>query len=393
VAATDKHARTEDPTPKRKREARANGQVARSPDVGGWALVLLGVFLLPWFFNQAKARMLGVLTMATYVGRHPTTPGALVVLEAGLKALLLTVAPLGGIFVLVAIVANLAQIGRTFSFKAARPKLSRISPKQGLTRLLSARNGVQLLKQLVKLLVLVGVGYKTIVAVIHEMANARVVSLLPVVAATASSIVSFVRVLSLLGLAIGIVDFLYQRRKLKESLKMTKEEVKEERKSAEGDPHVKGEMRKRMYSLARSRVLAAVANADVVVTNPTHFAVALAYDPKRSSAPRVVAKGADLLAARIRAQAEACFVPIVEDPPLARYLFAICEVDGQIPPEIYVAVARLLAFIYSLPASLRGVGVHHFGSSIVPSKPEALALLREPRRTKATAVLTGTGGR
>lgn len=393
MAAQDKHSRTEEPTPKRKKEARGNGQVARSPDVAGWAAMALAVSLLPWFFNLTKGRILGVLTMATQVGRHPSTAGALKVLQAGLEVILVTVGPLGGIFALLAIVTTIAQTGRTFSFKAAKPKLSRVSPKEGIKRLFSAQNGMQLAKQTVKLLLLVGVGYQAIVGIIHEMVGTRPVSLLPVLDATASNILSFVRILSLLGLAVGITDFLYQRRKLNQDMKMTKEEVKEESKQSEGDPFVKGAMKRRMYSLARSRVLVAIRNADVLVTNPTHYAVALQYQAGRSSAPRVVAKGADLLAARIRKEAASHSVPIVEDPPLARYLYAICEVDTPIPPEIYVAVARLLAFVYGLPASIRGVGVHHAGSSIVPREPEALASLSDSQRARVTAVLAGTGGR
>lgn len=393
MAAPDKHSRTEKPTPKRRKEARGRGQVARSPDVSGWAAVAVASFLAPWYFHGAEGRIVGVLAQASQVGRHPSPQGALVVLEAGLRVVLLTVGPLGAIFALLAVVASLAQTGRSFSFKAARPKLSRISPKAGIQRLFSSQNGVQLLKQIVKLALLVGVGYQAVNGLVHELLGTRPVSLLPLLAATASGILSFVRILSLLGLLIGLADFGFQRHKMQQSLKMTKEEVKEERKSAEGDPHVKAMVRKRMYSLARSRAIAAVRTADVVLTNPTHYAVALQYDKGRANAPRLVAKGADLLAKRIREEAATSAVPVVEDPPLARYLYAICEVDEQIPAEIYLAVARILAFVYSLPAAMRGVGVHHLGGSVVPNEPAAMARLSGPQRERVTAVLAGTGGR
>ena len=390
MPAQDKHQRTEAPTPKRRREARQRGQVARSVDVAGWAGVAVSSFLVPWFLRLVTGQVLAVLHQATGVFARPTPQAALRVLESGLKVILVSIAPLGGILALVAIVANIAQTGRAFSFQAARPKLSRISPREGIRRLVSPQNGVQLLKQLVKLLLLVGVGYQAIAGIVHEMVDARPVSLLPILAVTGANVLSFIRILSLLGLAVGLVDFVYQRRKLNDQLKMTKQEVKEESKAAEGDPHLKGMVRKRMYQIARTQMLAAVRTADVVVTNPTHYAVALRYDATRSAAPRVVAKGSDQLAQRIREEAATSEIPVVEDPPLARYLYAVCDVDETIPGEIFVAVARLLAFVYSLPATLRGVGVHHLGASILPAEPAALAKLRDGQRARAEAVLAGT---
>lgn len=389
MAQEDKHQKTEKPTPKRKKEAREKGQVARSMDVAAWAGTVVASFLMPWFLHLVSGKILGVLAQATQVGRHPTPQGALLVLEAGLKVVLLTVGPLGAAMALVGIVANVAQTGRAFSLKAARPKLSRISPRAGIRNLFSPQNGMALVKQVVKLLLLVGVAYQAINQIIHEMVGLRPVSLLPLLAATAQSVLSFVRIVSLLGLVVGLADFFYQRHKLLQGMKMTKHEVKEESKAAEGDPHVKGMIRKRMYQIARSQLLAAVHNADVVVTNPTHYAVALRYEAGRSAAPRVVAKGADLLAKRIREEAATCEIPVVEDPPLARYLYAVCDVDEAIPAEIFAAVARLLAFVYSLPANLRGVGVHHLGGSILPAEPAALARLTEAQQTRARTVLSG----
>lgn len=389
----DKHSRTEPPTPKRKKEARKEGRVARSPDLAGWAAIAAGAFLLPWYLGVGERNILGILAQATHVGRHPTTQGALAVLDAGLKTVLVTVGPLGAIFALLAIVANLAQTGRSFSLAVAKPKLSHVSPKAGIKKIVSPQNGVELLKQVVKLTLLVGVGYQALDGLTHELVGSRPVSLLPLLHATGASILSFVRVLALLGILVGFADFLYQRHSLKESLKMTKQEVKEEMRQSEGDPHVKGEIKSRMYRQLRQKAVAGVRRADVVITNPTHYAVALQYDQGRSAAPRVVAKGADLLAQRIRDEAAACEVPVVEDPPLARYLYAVCGVDDPIPAEIYVAVARLLAFVYSLPATVRAVGVHRAGASIVPSEPAALAGLREHQRERIRAVLAGTGGR
>lgn len=387
--AADKHAKTEKPTPKRKKEARQNGQVPRSPDVSSWAAALIGSFVLPLFFSSAKGRILAVTSQAVDVMGNPSASGALRTLSAGLRAVLLTAGPLAGGFALLAIVANIAQTGRTFSFKAAQPKFNHLSPIAGFKRLFSPQSGLQLARQVLKLGALTGIGYEAMSGLMHEVINAQPVSLLPLLSVTASSLFSFIRIVSLLGLIIGLADYGVQRHRINQSMKMTKEEVKQEHRNQEGDPYMKGHLRKRMYQIARSKAIRNVRQADVVVTNPTHYAVALAYDAGRSMAPRVVAKGSDRLAARIREEAATFAVPIVEDPPLARYLYAVCDLDAPIPNEIYVAVARILAFVYSLPPTVRAAMVHRPVHSVVPAQPEAMAKLSEEQRQKVAAVLAG----
>ncbi len=392
MALEDKHSRTEPPTPKRKREARQRGQVARSPEVAGWASALAASFLLPWLFRTGEHHVLDVVAQAADVMRHPTVPGAAEVLGAGLRAVIDVVWPIGAVFVALAVVANLAQVGRSFSLKAARPRLSRISPKSGVRNLVGPQMLLQLAKQTIKVLLLGVIGYQSVDALYHAVAGDRPVGLAPILAYTVGSLLRVVRVVSGVSLAVGLAEFAYQKRHLAQSLKMTKVEVKEEAKSSEGDPHVRGEVRRRGYLIARSKMLASVRSADVVVTNPTHYAVALEYRPGTGSAPRVVAKGAGALARAIRDRAAESEVPIVEDPPLARYLYATCEVDQQIPTEIYLAVARLLAFVYALPAPARTSMVHRPARSELPSELEALTGLASGRRRRAEQVLAGTVG-
>lgn len=389
MPAQDKHAKTEPATPKRKKEARDRGQVARSPDVSGWASVLAGTFLLPWMFGQAEKRVLGVVGQGANVMAHPTPQGAFAVLSGGLRSVVYVIVPIAGIFAVLAIVTNVAQVGRSFSFKAARPQLTRLSPKSGFKRLFGTQTLVQLGKQVVKLLLLVGVGYSSIHGLYAEVTGAQPVGLGPILGATASSIIGFVRIVALVSILVGIAEFAFQKKQLQTSLKMTKHEVKDEAKSQEGDPTMKGELRKRMYVIARSRALAAVRSADVVVTNPTHFAVALQYRPGSGGAPKVVAKGADTLARHMRERAVEAEVPIVEDPPLARYLYAVCEVDQQIPAEIYTAVAKLLAFVYALPAMTRTAVVHHVAASHIPDVATTLESLPVATRLRARAILAG----
>jgi flagellar biosynthetic protein FlhB len=390
VASEDKHAKTEKPTPKRRKEARDEGRVARSPDISGWAATLVATFVIPKVFGETEGRVLGVVAQAQDVMSHPTTAGAFGALTAGLRTVLIVAIPLGIVSLVLALVTNIAQVGRSMSLKAARPKFSRINPKSGIQHLVGTQMLEQLAKQTLKLAVLGIVGYLSISKLMHSVTGAQPVGLAPMLGATAASILSFVRIIALIGVLIGVGDFAFQKHKLVQSMKMTKQEVKDEAKQSDGDPTMKGQLKRRMYQIARSRALAAVRTADVVVTNPTHYAVALQYQPGSGGAPRVVAKGSDALARAMREKALEAEVPIVEDPPLARYLFAVCEVDQQIPGEIYVAVAKLLAFVYALPSTIRSGMVHRYAPSQLPTTLEALAALPGARRERAQAVLAGS---
>ena len=366
MAASDKHARTEKPTQKRRKEARAEGRVARSPELGGWLAMLLATALAPRLLSMAYGRLVRVLTMAVGVISHPTTAGAVSMLEAGLKTVLVYVAIMGGAFMALGVLVGVAQAGRAVSLRAARPQFRRVSPKAGLQRLFAGRALWELAKQVAKLLVLVVLAFFSLHSLIDALGPTSPVSLRPALEYTGSSIVSFVRMVALVGLFIAGADLLYQRHRLSQSLKMTKQEVKDEHKAQEGDPTVKAQLRRRQRVIARSKMIGAVKTADVVVANPTHVCVALVYDPARGSAPRVVAKGVDVLALRIREVAATYNVPVIEDPPLARYLYAVCEIEEQVPPAVYVAVARLIAFVYTLAPATRGVGVHRRPHSVVP---------------------------
>lgn len=351
--------RTEKATPKRKKEARRKGQVAKSPDVAGWLVVLVGSMLLPALFSSADSKVKALFAQAMSVVSAPTSAAALGVLEKGLGDVLTIVLPIVGAFAAVGVAANVAQSGLAISFKAAAPKWDHLNPIAGFKRLVSVQSLWTLAKQVAKLGVLVGVAYGAVSTLDRQLMGTRPVDMAPVVAYTGARMLSLVREVAALGLVLGVADYAWQRHRLQKSLKMTKHEVKEENRQSEGDPHLRGEMRKKQYRMSRMRMMAAVAHADVVVVNPTHFAVALRYEPERGAAPVVVAKGVDELAARIREEAAGHKVPIVEDPPLARAVYAACDLDAPIPAELYVAVARLLAFVFTLPPVLRSAGFAH----------------------------------
>lgn len=392
MAAGDKYSRTEPPTPKRRREAREEGRVARSPEIGGWLAVLVGSLLLPWLFSTARSRVLDVTGSAVNVMAHPTAGGALAVLGGGLQQFFLYVVAAGGAFMAIGVVASLAQVGRAASLKAARPRLSRLNPKDGFARLFSPKAGWEVAKELLKLGLLAVLGYSSLKGLIMSVGGKAPVSLAPVLGYAGSSMLTMMRTVAIIGLGLGLADYAVQRHRLNTSLKMTKQEVKDERRQQEGDPMVKVRLRRHQYAIARSRIMAAVKTADVVVTNPTHFAVALQYDPRRGGAPRVVAKGVDLLAARIREEAARQGVPVVEDPPLARYLHAVCEVEQQVPVAVYVAVARLIAFVYSLSPAARAIGVHRRPWSLVPEVDPASVRRRGAAVPRAPAAAIGVPG-
>ena len=371
MAAGDRWARTEPPTEKRKKKAREDGQVARSPDVGAWAAMLAGSLLAPFILSEARVRVLGITSNVIRVASHPTSAGALDVVGSALGQFLSYVAVIGGAFMAVALAVGVLQVGRSFSVKAARPRFSRVNPVTGLKSRFSTQTLWELVKQVLKLAILGMLGFFSLHSLMLTVASKSPVTLAPLLDYAGSSILGFVRTAAVLGIALGAADYAFRRHRHNQSLKMTKQEVRDEHRQHTGDPHMRAHMRRRQYSIARSRTIASVRTADVVVTNPTHVAVALQYDPARANAPRLVAKGTDFLAQRMKEEAARCGIPLVEDPPLARYLHATCEVDDVVPEEIYLAVAQLLAFVYRMPKSLRGVGVRSRPHSAVPKTGEA----------------------
>ncbi len=354
-----KNDRTEKPTPKRRKKARREGRVSKSPDVSAWLIALVGTMIIPTLFKSADQRLVGLLGQSANVIANPTSPGALGVLISGLDDAAALILPVVGAFAVVGLAAGVAQTGGLFSLHAAAPKWNKLNPFTGFKNLFSTQSVWQLGKQLVKLGALVGLAYTTILGLSHTLVGSQPAQMTPMLSYAGSTLLGLTRDISAVALVLGLGDYAWQRRKLQKSLKMTKQEVKDENKDAEGNPTVKGHVRRRMQGLSRSRMMAAVAGADVIVVNPTHYAVALRYDPQRGGTPVVVAKGTDELAQRIRAEGITHRVPVVEDPPLARAIHATCEVDDAIPPELFLAVARLLAFVFTLPPVVRSAGLVH----------------------------------
>ncbi|MGC8668588.1 MAG: flagellar biosynthesis protein FlhB [Chthonomonadales bacterium] len=347
--------RTEAATPRKRQELRRQGRVSKSQDLVSM-IVFVGVLLCIRWAGSNAAQRLVVFTRSSFLGLSAPsiTPQTLPELASRATMLMLSViGPVIAIALFLGVAANVLQTGVVLSGQPLVPDFTRINPLAGARRFLSGRGVVELAKSLAKIGVIAWLAYSTIAggyADLLQCSRADVQTMLSVVG---SLLFRVVLRISLLLLVLAALDYAYQRWSFERSIRMTRQEVREEVKNQEGNPQVKSRIRARMRQLARRRMMAEVPKADVVITNPTHYAVALRYDAQAMNAPQVVAKGAGAVAQKIRELAETNGVPIVENPPLARGLFKSVEIGQEIPSTFYAAVAEVLAFIYRLDSSRR----------------------------------------
>ncbi len=350
--------KTEAPTPRRVQEARDEGNIPRSQDLSA-AVALMGAMLLLLAFGNDIFGAFRALLKTMLAGQwgDPTTAPEDVpqILAVAGEAAARVVMPIALALFALGIASNVMQFGFLVTLKPLTPNFNKLSPVKGLQNLFSKRALMRLVMALLKVFVVVAIA-----AIVIAMDMSRILSLVqlepaPLLGAASSMVFDLGIKIAVVMLLLAIIDFVYQRWQHQEDLKMTKQEVKEEFKRMEGDPMVKQRRAKVARQLAMQRISAAVPTADVVVTNPTHFAVALKYDDSMA-APKVVAKGADYLAMRIRQLAAAHEVPIVERPPLARSLYRHVEVGQEIPAKFYAAVAEILAYVYRLHSDRRAAG-------------------------------------
>lgn len=359
----DKSSRTEKGTSKHRKEMREKGTVARSPEIGGWASLLVVASLLPWMGGLAANRIDGFVQDVAQAMSHPDLAVAVAILGQGLMTAAFAALPILLVGSAIGVAIATAQVGLRITPKALSVRLSRISPKTGLHRLFSSQGIWTLAKTMLKISVLAVVAFGILKHLVHGVLGGATLPLETTILATTSTVLRLMRFIGALALVIAGADYFFQRRSHNQDLRMTKQEVRDERRDSDGNPEVRRALRNKARRLSRMHMMAAVARADVVVTNPTHYAVAIAYDRQKDRAPRVVAKGADFNAIAIREHARRCGVVLVENPILARALHASCEVDDVVPPGLYTAVARLLAFVYSLsPAARVYRDVHQMAS-------------------------------
>jgi flagellar biosynthetic protein FlhB len=335
--------RTEDPTPKRRSKARDEGQVARSAEVNSAVVLIATVAVLMITGGRLLTKLEAVMSGGLARAFDPTSTGT----SAGwaMRSFAGAVAPVLLVALAAGVAANVAQVRLRFSTKLLRPKFSKLNPLQGIKRLFSPQSFVELLKSLAKTTIVGGIAYMTVGTQLTEL-GALVGAPPSAIVAQIGSLVSSVAIRVAAAMAVlAALDYAWQRRKHEKSLKMTKDEVKQEARQTDVSPEIKGAIRRRQVEQARRRMLADVPTADVVIVNPTHFAVALRYDGT-TPAPEVVAKGMDLVAAAIRRTAEEAGVPIVSQPPLARALYREVDLGRQIPEGLFASVAEVLAFVY-----------------------------------------------
>ena len=348
--------KTEVPTAKKLNDARKEGQVAKSKEIIT-ALMLLALFVvIKFYIGNLGQQMIEcfsefydlfgkIIGNSEYGMRMVDATG---VVSLGLTTVLNMIVPFIALAVVIAILGNALQQKWMVTTKPLQPKLSKISPISGLKRMFNVKQRFEVGKSVAMIAVMCYVIYTTVkdkLGVLYTFYNISLYEALEIVG---DIIVDLGIKISAVFLVIGFVDLIYQRHKFKEDMKMTKQEVKDEFKNTEGDPQVKGQIRRRMQQVSRRRMMEALPQADVVITNPTHFAVALKYEANKGQAPVVIAKGADYLAFDIKAKAKEYGIEIVENKPLARILYNNVEIGAQIPPELYQAVAEVLAFVYSL---------------------------------------------
>ena len=345
--------KTEEPTGKKIEDTRKEGQVALSRELT-LAISLFGLFmslkfLIPYIgkeFIHAFSLFYGKIDYYTENGLQVYNTKQLS--DQILLSIIKIIFPTLVIGFVVALLATSTQIKFKFTTKPLMPKFSKMDPMKGLKRIVSGNSLVELLKSVLKIIFISYIAYSTLKDQIMTIFSFYDMSLNQALEVIGDIVINMGMKISLALLVIGFADLIYQKIKHKNEIKMPKQEVKDEMKNTEGDPQVKSQIKSKMRAASQRRMMQSVPKADVIITNPTHFAVALSYDADTSSAPVVVAKGADYLAGKIKELARENKIEIVENKPLARMLYFNVEIGMEIPPELYQSVAEVLAYVYNL---------------------------------------------
>jgi flagellar biosynthesis protein FlhB len=352
--------KTEKPTPKRLKEARKEGQIPRTQELGTWASVAAASVLLPMLVRNAFTTVQELFVQVGSVATDPEVSAVGALMSQALKSFLTTLLPAALGLMAVGTLASVAQGGVSVSAKSIKPTLKKFNPVPGLKRMFGGQGLWESAKALVKTAALAGVVVATSGKAKTLVSASGAMPLSTVSTTFSDCAVLLMRTVAITGLVIAIADYMIVRIRIMKKLKMSRYEIQQEHKQSEGDPHVKAHRRSAALAMSRNRMMTDVREADVLLVNPTHVAVALKYEAARG-APRVVAKGADAIATKLREIATESRVPLVQDIPLARALHASCEIGQEVPPQLFTAVARVLAFVMHLSA--RGVvgGFHRPG--------------------------------
>ena len=346
--------KTEPATAKKLKDARDEGKVAKSRELNSACDLIVLFLCLKIFVSFVGGKFIDIFSyiyenMPDFVkineGGLSVQAAAGLIASVTLKSLIIML-PFMAFGFVVTLLVSIVQVGWKVSTKPMKPELSKLNPLNGFKRIFSKDSLFELVKSILKIVIIIYIAYTSIKDNANDLFALYDLGLNQAVALVGTLIINTGIKISIVYLVIGLADFIYQKHKFNEDMKMTKQEVKDEYKNTEGDPQIKGRQRRKMQEVSQKRMMQDVPKADVVITNPTHFAVALKYEAEVSSAPVVLAKGEDYLAQKIKEVARENKIEIVENKPLARMLYHNVDVGAEIPPELYQAVAEVLAAVY-----------------------------------------------
>lgn len=346
----DETTKTEKATPRKRQEAKKRGMVAKSREVTSAFTLLVGVLMLKFAYSFIIYPML--LYSKYYFSNlnqnlEDLDSAKRLIGNITLISLRLILPFAIGIFI-IAFLIEWAQSGFLMTTESLKVSLSRINPIEGLKRIFSINSLMELLKSLLKITIIGWTGYTYTRSFAKRLLQVFDMDLKTIIAFSFESILNLVLWMAIMFFGIAMIDYIFQKRQYEKRLMMSKEELKEEFKQTEGNPQIKSKVRERQRKISLQRMFQQLPKADVVITNPTHYAIALIYEPEKFDAPRVIAKGKDYIAIKIKEEAKKYKIEIVENKELARNLYNMCEIGDFIPPELYQAVAEVLAYVYSL---------------------------------------------
>ena len=345
--------KTEEPTSKKLSDARKEGQVAKSQELISGAMLFCLFIAIKLFGGYLANSFIKVFYrnygyISTYTVQKPEIGNLSSMFGRAMLDILLMTLPIFAFGIVVAFLLNVFQVKWQVTSKPLQPKFNRLNPVSGFKKIISMEKLFELIKAVAKIIVIFWVAYSTLMDEIDKLKILYDLELVPAVVYISNFVINMGIKISAVYLLIGFADFIYQKLKFKKDMKMSKQEVKDEYKQQEGDPQVKGKIKSKMRETSMRRMMQKMPDADVVITNPTHFACAIQYDKEKAAAPVLIAKGADHLAQKLKDIAKEHNVPIVENKPLARMLYYNVELDAEIPQELYQMTAEVLAYVYQL---------------------------------------------
>ncbi len=349
-SAADK---TEEPTAKKLQDARKEGQVAKSQEIISGAMLFALFIVIKLFGGYMANGFLKVFYrnygyISTYAVEKPELGNLTSMFGRAMLDILLMTLPVFAFALVVAVTLNIFQVKWRPTSKPLQPKFNRLNPVSGFKKIISMEKLFELVKSIAKIAVIFLVAYSTLMDEIDKLKILYDLDLISAVLYIFDFVINMGIKISAVYLLIGLADFIYQKLKFKKDMRMSKQEVKDEYKQQEGDPQVKGKIKSKMRESSMRRMMQKMPDADVVITNPTHFACAIQYDKEKAAAPVLIAKGADHLAQKLKDIAKEHNVPIVENKPLARMLYYNVDIDAEIPQELYQMTAEVLAYVYQL---------------------------------------------